>query len=137
MATQINNQEQLAQWVKEQFQRANKHLAQKGILFDSVTTQDSRYLAPHVAVWKIKDTKGKYYWVISGDLPADAVSADAANNVRDAIRHFSMLWQIKAQNIFQSNSTDKVQTEFADLLVSKAEMLYKFHENEALWQEQT
>ncbi|MBT4882928.1 MAG: DUF4826 family protein, partial [Glaciecola sp.] len=38
------------QWVREQFQRANKHLAENGVLFDSVVVEESRYLAPYVAV---------------------------------------------------------------------------------------
>lgn len=48
-----HDQEQLAQWVREQFQKANKHLAENGVLFESVVIEDSRYLAPMVAVWKI------------------------------------------------------------------------------------
>jgi hypothetical protein len=65
------SQEQLSAWVKEQFQRANKHLAEKGVLFDTVVTEESRYLAPFVAIWKIKALDGKFFWVISGDVPAD------------------------------------------------------------------
>ena len=50
MAEQQENQpvseEQRAEWVREQFQKANKFLAENGVLFDSVTTEESRYLMP-------------------------------------------------------------------------------------------
>jgi len=68
-------------WVREQFQRANAHLAQNGVLFESVVVEASRYLAPYVAVWKIKSQQGKFFWVLSGDLPADYVPFDVAPDV--------------------------------------------------------
>jgi hypothetical protein len=135
MTKQIQTQEELTSWVKEQFQRANKHLAQSGILFDTVVTQESRYMAPEVAVWKIKDTKNKFYWVISGNVPADAIAASAANSAREAIKHFSLSWQLKAENIVNNAASDNTQKEYADLLNSKAEMLYAIQEQEEWWQE--
>ena len=134
MTDEIQTQEQLAQWVREQFQRANKHLAEKGILFETVVTQESRYLAPDVAVWKIKDTKNDFYWVISGDLPADAIPASAAKTAREAIRHFSLSWQLRAQNITDSGTRDSMQAEFATLLTQKAELLYQVQDDEKWWQ---
>jgi hypothetical protein len=134
MTDEINSQEALSAWVKQQFQRANKHLAEKGILFDTVVVEESRYMAPEVAVWKIKDTKKNVYWVISGNLPADAISVSVANSAREAIRHFSLSWQLKAQNIMSSAVVDNTQKEFATLLTEKAEMLYEVQENEKWWQ---
>jgi len=50
MAEQPENQpisdEERATWVREQFQKANKFLAENGVLFDSVITEESRYLMP-------------------------------------------------------------------------------------------
>ncbi|GAB54855.1 hypothetical protein GPUN_0716 [Glaciecola punicea ACAM 611] len=91
-------------------------------------------MAPEVAVWKIKDTKKNVYWVISGNLPADAISVSVANSAREAIRHFSLSWQLKAQNIMSSAIVDNTQKEFATLLTEKAEMLYEVQENEKWWQ---
>jgi hypothetical protein len=135
MTDEIKTQDELTRWVKEQFQRANKHLAEKGILFDTVVTQESRYMAPDVAIWKIKDTKKDFYWVISGDLPADALPASAANSAREAIRHFSLSWQLRAENILNIASSDDIQKDFAAILTNKAELLYQLQENEKWWQE--
>ena len=72
MAEQPENQpisdEERATWVREQFQKANKFLAENGVLFDSVITEESRYLMPYLAVWKIRAMDSKRYWVISGAL---------------------------------------------------------------------
>ncbi|MFT4807348.1 MAG: hypothetical protein ACI9LX_000665 [Paraglaciecola sp.] len=43
MASEVITEEQISEWVREQFQRANKHLAEKGVLFESVVTEESRY----------------------------------------------------------------------------------------------
>lgn len=128
------DQESLSQWVREQFQRANKHLAENGVLFESVVTEESRYLAPYVAVWKIKTTDNKYYWVISGDVPCDYLPYELEKTARAAIRHFSLLWQVKAENIRKTDTTDQTQLDFAELLESRAEGLYDIQAEESLWE---
>lgn len=125
MAEQIDNEEAARQWVREQFQRASKHLAQEGILFESIIMEESRYMVGQVAIWKIKDTKQTLYWVISGDLPSDAVVASVAKTAQDAIKHFTLSWQLKAENILNHPSSDASQKEYANLLMQKAELLYE------------
>ncbi|WJG10892.1 DUF4826 family protein [Aliiglaciecola sp. LCG003] len=129
------SKEEMGQWVRSQFQRANKHLAENGIIFDSVVTEESRYLAPVVALWKIKTTDNRYYWVISGDLPVDFMPYENEKNARDVLRRFSFSWQLKAENLQNSDSLDQTQKDFCDLLVSRAEGLYQMYEKESLWQE--
>jgi len=121
------------QWVREQFQRANKHLAENGVLFDSVVVEESRYLAPYVAVWKIKSQQGKYFWVLSGDLPADYIPFDTAPDVRSALKHFSLSWQLKAENISATNGIDETQQNYAKLLADRAISLYQLSEKQELW----
>ncbi len=127
------DQEGLSQWVREQFQRANKHLAENGVLFESVVTEESRYLAPYLAVWKIKASDNKFHWVISGDVPCDFMPYEAEKTAREAIRRFSFNWQLKSENIRRSGTTDKTQLEFADLLETRAEGLYEIQSDEKLW----
>lgn len=134
MQTQIQNETQLAEWVREQFQKANKHLAEKGVLFDSVVTEESRYLAPFVAIWKLKDRQGKYYWVISGDVPTDFILAENAKDARGALKHFSLHWQLTAENIQTTNGLAEQDKAFASVLVKAAENLYQMVEDDAIWQ---
>ena len=131
---EIKNQEELSAWVREQFQKANKHLAENQILFDSVVTEESRYLAPHVAVWKIKDKTGSFYWVVSGDLPTDYVAINVADTARAAMKHFSLSWQMTSENLKRSANGDTEQEKFAKRLQTGAENLYDVAVNEKAWQ---
>ena len=132
--TEPLNEQQMTAWVQAQFQKANQFLAQEGILFDSVITEQSRYLAPYLAVWKIKAMDQKVYWVISGDLPSDVALAVNATDARDVLRYFSLQWQLKAENLEANNTQqDARQAEFVQLLRSRADSLYAFYENETLW----
>ena len=132
--TEPLNEQQMTAWVQAQFQKANQFLAQEGILFDSVITEQSRYLAPYLAVWKIKAIDQKVYWVISGDLPTDVALAVNATDARDVLRYFSLQWQLKAENLEANNTQqDARQAEFVQLLRSRADSLYAFYENETLW----
>lgn len=126
--------EERSEWIKEQFRKANKHLAENGVLFDSVVTEESRYMAPYVAVWKIKSTDSKYYWVLAGDLPTDFIAYGNAQSARGAIKHFSLSWQMKAESILQMTSADQTQLDFAKMLIERAEGLYDIQHNDALWQ---
>ncbi|WNC70282.1 DUF4826 family protein [Thalassotalea nanhaiensis] len=135
MSEQLNlTEEQQSAWVREQYLKATKYLADKGVVTDNVAPQDSRYLVPIVAVWKLNTMSDGSVWVISGDLPCDHISTSAADNVRDALRNFSMKWQLQAQNIVQTVN-DQTQLDFARLLVSRAEGLFELCEKDDIWPE--
>ncbi|MCE9684772.1 DUF4826 family protein [Shewanella sp. AS16] len=123
-------------WVREHFQKANRFLAEKGVIPSKVIADESRYLAPYLAIWKMesKQPTKQTFWVMSGDLPSDYVDVKVAATAREAIRHFSMMWQMKAENLHRSGATkDPTQAKFADLLVSRAESLYQIQNDEKLW----
>ncbi|MDX1390827.1 MAG: DUF4826 family protein [Rheinheimera sp.] len=123
-----------ATWVREQFQKANQHLASKGILPDNVAVAESRYLPPFFAVWKLNTKDKQAFWVISGDVPTDHMALAAAQNARDAVRAFSLQWQLKAQQIVDAGIADKTQQEFVSMLINRAHGLYEMFSNDALWQ---
>ncbi|MGL4447542.1 DUF4826 family protein [Shewanella sp.] len=129
--------EQLRQeWVRTQFQKANRFLAEKGVIPSKVLADESRYLVPYLAIWKMeaKRPSAKTYWVMSGDLPSDFVDVKVAKTARDALRHFSMMWQMQAENLIRSGAVrDATQAKFAQLLVSRAESLYRMHNDDKLW----
>ncbi|NRA70192.1 MAG: DUF4826 family protein [Gammaproteobacteria bacterium] len=131
-AQSLENERQ--KWVKSCFQECNKYLAQKGILVNKVLVEQSRYLAPLVALWKVKSQDGQLIWVITGQVPVDHVSAKVSSEPRELLRHFSLTWQMKAQSILNLANNDKVQIDFANLLISRAESLYQLFEDDKLWQ---
>lgn len=127
------SEEERANWVREQFQKANKFLAENGVLFDTVITEESRYLIPYLAVWKIKAMDGKLYWVISGDLPSDYTTAENAKDAKEVLRHFAMHWQLKAENLINAKNADETQKEFGALLINRAENLFAMQNTPDLW----
>ena len=124
-------EEQQQQWTRAQYQVATKYLAEKGIVTNSVQVEDSRYLVPVLALWKLTAMDGKKYWVLCGELPCDHSSCEVANDAREALRHFSLKWQMQAENLLQGKSEE--QHQFAHLLIGRAEGLYKLYNDEALW----
>ncbi len=120
------------QWTREQYQAATKYLAEKGIVTDSVQVKESRYLVPLLALWKLTSSEGKKFWVLSGDLPTDHINFEVAANARDALKNFSLKWQMQAENLLSSDI--KEQKDFAHLLIGRAEGLYKLCEDDSLWQ---
>lgn len=129
---QMTEQEQ-NDWIKNQYHAATKYLADKGMVTNSVAIEGSRYLVPLLAVWKLKLINNESYWVICGDLPTDHINADVAIDAREALRHFSLKWQLQAENLLKQPS--KEQQDFANLLISRADGLYDLHNNESLWQD--
>lgn len=136
-----NNQQQAAalteaqtnEWLRQQFQKANLHLAEQGIVMDNVAVNESRYVAPYVAVWKINALNRKSYWVISGEVPVDFLEASAAADARESLRAFSLRWQMKAQQLIDAGVQDQTATGYIQLLVNSAHSLYDLFESEKLW----
>lgn len=129
-------EEQASAWVREQFQAANKYLAENGIITDRVLTKESRYLVPYVAVWKFTTQDRKELWLVNGDVPTDVVGAKAAKDAREALRHIAMQWQLKAQAIIDDPKAqqDAEQMKYASYLVSRAEGIHDAVQTESLWQ---
>ena len=126
---------EFSEWVRKEFQNANKYLASKGLISNEVSPQNSRYLAPMVAVWQLKTTTNEQLWVITGDVPSDHFALSAAVNAREAMRAFSFRWQMNAENLLRAPQKTKAQVEYAQYLIASAERLYQVFEDEKLWQE--
>jgi len=131
-ATEQMTEQAQQEWVREQYQTATKFLAAKGMVTESASEKDSRYLVPLLAVWKLNLLNKPSVWVITGDLPTDFSEISVAKTAREAVRHFSYKWQIQAEGLLAQENKD--QTDFANLLISRAEGLYKLAEKEELWQ---
>ncbi|MBR9906593.1 MAG: DUF4826 family protein [Gammaproteobacteria bacterium] len=129
-------EEQLQAWVRTKFQEANKYLAEQGIISDQILSKDSRYLAPLVAVWKFSTSDKHKIWVINGDVPTDMVTEKVAQTARDAVRHFALNWQLKADAILRSEQPAQEQRNYANYLINRAENLYQLFEQEKLWEQQ-
>jgi hypothetical protein len=124
-------QEQQQAWIREQYLKATKYLAEKGLVTESVADTESRYLIPLMAVWKINLLDKTKVWVISGDLPTDHLVLEQSEPARNVLRHFTFKWQIQADSLLKSDVEEQV--EYAKLLMNKAEGLYQLYAKDELW----
>jgi len=139
-----NNEQQAIdadEWVKKIHGELLSYCSRSGLEISSIEQEQSAILPPAVGVWLVvSKAQNQKYWVITGDLPYDHIVADSAKNARDAIRHFVLRWQLKAENIIQLRDNPKTaakvddkQVEFAEVLINTANGLYDLCEKDELW----
>lgn len=121
-------------WLSQQLQKATKFLADQGIIADNILLSQSRYMAPHAAVWLVEAANGSNYWVITGDLPTDAVVSSAAKTAREAMRSFHLRWQLRAEQLLRVPASDEMKSTASTLVVA-AETLFTLVENSQMWQQ--
>lgn len=124
--------EEKQEWLRGEYLKATKYLADKGLVTESVAEQESRYLVPLLAIWKINLIDKSSVWVITGDLPSDHLLLDEKESARNIARQFSFKWQAQAENLLQSQVIE--QHQFARYLIGRADGLYSLFEKDALWE---
>lgn len=130
-------------WVRRFYEKSAEYLASKGVVAESFILGESRYLIPLVIVWKIvgtdgtKKSKKQNYWVITGEVPTDHIVESGAKDARDALRAFSLRWQLKADQILQMENPTEDQTNFANLLIDRAGGIYDLFGSDTLWGDNT
>lgn len=127
------SEDEISQWSKDAYQQATSFLAEKGIIAETVAMEHSRFLAPLVAIWKIKSVQQQWFWTISGELPTDMISEEGATSAREAIKAFSFKWQLDSEKLGANPESAEDSAKFADLLQNRAESLYQLAENDQLW----
>lgn len=137
--------ESAASWIRETLNRAVQEITSHGIFDgDFVEARPLWSLPGKVMIGQIRDTNGQttFRWFICGDLPTDHVPANVASTPRDAMRHFSLKWQLgvaryedpatrQAAGMQESPGPDERGT----ILAARAEELYEMVADDNLWQE--
>ena len=137
---QFNEQD----WVNEQCAAVLGYCSRKELNLTKIVDVKSVILPPFIGIWFVESKSSKEeYWVISGDLPIDHIAVKLAKSPRDVVRHFSLVWHLKAERLMASLEAGKPQlgdpgkqTEFASLLVSRAEALADLAGNDEMWLKQ-
>lgn len=127
-------EQEILNWARDAYQKIMGFLGEQGLVIESLSESESRYLAPFVAVWKLKTTEGKWVWAISGDLPSDFISSEGATSARETLRAFSMRWQMKVEKIRNNADIEEEQKKLADLMEERAVQLYQVFEDDTFWQ---
>ena len=140
-------QKRSQQWAQAEYARAHSHLSGMGVLNGKITQSESRVLPPLVALWRCSgklDGKELELWVITGqEIPTDHLAVNVAKDARDAMRHFSMSWHLKAARLEQeakdqasaSSESGELRQNYIKSLTASAERLAQLVETPALWPE--
>lgn len=67
-----------------------------------------------------------FHWFICGEVPLDYLPGDVAASPREALRHFSMKWQLDAERAGDEAS--------ANALIEHAEAVYALADEDSAWQ---
>jgi hypothetical protein len=140
----LTNEEKEAKikdWNQNEFVKIQKYCVTQGVEPKRIIQSKCQVIAPVLGIWYVESTtKGEDYWVISGELPTDISPAKIAKNAREALRHFSMNWQLKAANLEnaltqgqQPNVDKETQEKYINELSVKAETIYQIAQDDKLW----
>jgi hypothetical protein len=143
MSKKANSDEAIA-WAREQLDRAISETIERGVFIDEVIEAKPVWvLHEKVTIGQAREASrpDSFVWIICGDLPTDHIGSSAAETPRDALRYFSLKWQMDADR-YNDPAVRKAHgwREDQDLslltnqLVAKAEELYDIAEEESLWQ---
>ena len=103
------------------------------------------WIFPHkvliAKVWGMGQ-KTRFIWTISGDdLITDHIPASMAATPKDAVRHFSLKWQMDADRLLALGKSKAPVADtqlsignYANKLIKDAEALYDLAERDDIWQ---
>lgn len=119
------------EWLDQQCLLVIDYLKCKGFDVEGITVNENKYLMPLFSIWKFGLNDNSQCWVIGGDLPIDHACSDVAFNTREAVHHFSLKWQLQAENLMKANVAE--QTTLAQLLNGQSKTLFQMFNDESLW----
>lgn len=130
-------------WAREKLRKAVDETIQRGAFVDKVVEAKPVWvLHEKVAIGQARESSrpNSFVWLICGDLPTDHIGSEAAATPRDALRHFSLKWQMDADRYkdpavrrAHGLPEDKDVTHLTDQLIAKAEELYAIAEEDSHW----
>lgn len=134
-----------AQWCAERRLEVTHYLRGEGLEHGEVGEWPAWHVCPYVSVWAIESlaSPGSVgWWVISGDMPNDYVSASKAKCPREAVEVIASLWQEAAQYMArgESHPTFRIgngsqNSELASMLASRAALLLEWVGDPEAWEE--
>ena len=122
--------DELKNWLRKQLDGAVEGLIDAHAFESALIEVKPAWVLPsQILIGKAREqgNPANFRWFICGEVALDHIPADTATTPRDAIRHFSMKWQIDASSLGD---------EAAGVLIEDAESLYALAEDERFWSQQ-
>ena len=133
--------EENREWIMKEKAIMMNYCKNKDLGADKILNEQTAVLLPQFIVWAVENRlENKKYWVITGDLLSDHLAFDVAPSARDALRHFTMSWQLKAEKLERRLAKNEIitgtadqQKDTIDLLRDQAEKFYAVSMQDELW----
>lgn len=128
--TMTGMDDELKEWIRKQLDVAVEELISANVFEAALIEVKPAWVLPsRILVGKVREQGNPvdFRWFVCGEVRLDHVPADTATTPRDAIRHFSMKWQLDAS---------KLGDEASKSLVADAEALYSLAEDDRFWSQQ-
>jgi hypothetical protein len=132
-------------WCNDRRNDVCAYLQQQGVAHGQVGEWPAWYLAPYVSIWAIESKTNPGWvgwWVISGDLPMDYVSAATIKHPREAMEAIAARWHSAAEHMAHgkpssnfSIGTPSDWQALAPQLASRAELLQAWASDSDLWRD--
>jgi len=128
-------------WSQKEYVKINKFCNSKGHQVAGIVQSRCQSLPPVLGLWYVKTQDKKVdLWCVAGEFPTDLASSKVAENAREALRYFSMSWQLQSAKLEDGLAEGKVtlqdketQEKFIKELTTRAESLYDLYSNDKLW----
>jgi hypothetical protein len=122
-------EQELREWVKNRLKSAAEDIGERGLIDDPMIDVKASWVLPFsllIGKARAHSDPTAFKWFICGEAPLDCIDGAVADTPRDAIRHFSVKWQLDAEKAGPP--------EHSKQLIHLAESLYPLAEDERLWQ---
>jgi len=131
-------QAQLRKWIEVQFDNMGRHVVTNRLIEGDKAEGRPMWAMPgKLFIGKIwdKEDENNAWWIISGAVPTDHLSAKAADTPRAALRHLCLKWQMQSGRLEHApDPSDKQEwTGIGENLASQAEALYPLVDQDELW----
>jgi len=134
-----------ARWLDERLKSIRDYLGREGVKHGPIEDRPRWFRAPYVGLWFVAPPSraAKGWWVITGDLPTDYMSAVDVEDAREAMRAFSARWERLGGEMMAGQEDPELQIgrpedkaeqrKLGDLLLQRARILAEWAEDESLW----
>ena len=123
---ELQGREELAAWVKQNFDKAIEDLIDSNVVESLLLEAKPAWVFPFsILIGKVRENghAGDFLWFICGEGPTDSIPGSCAASPREAARHFALKWQLDASRDERLNEE----------LSERAGALYQLADDEKLW----
>ena len=131
-------------WLRQTFDTAVNLVMSVRLVHGAVAEARPVWYIPNeiiVGQMRVHRDDTDFVWIVCGDVPTDHIDSEAADNPRDAIRHFAMKWQMNAARFSDPETRATLNLpETTDWeaecrkVETQAERLYALAESDAHWE---